>query len=84
MVLGLKQEFDSQYPKKYRDQLYALVDEFNKRFIKTNGSIDCTKLLGYDLSNPESAAAFRNTDIGKKLCRQFVYEAVKIVEGMKE
>ena len=82
MVLGLKQGFNPDNPKQNRDQVYALVQEFNKRFIKVNGSTNCTQLLGYDLSTPEGAAAVKEKGLSLKLCPKFVKDAVEIVEGM--
>src|SRR3990172_6740256 len=47
MVLGLRQSFNADNPKENRDKVYALVQEFNKRFINVNGSVNCSRLLGY-------------------------------------
>jgi C_GCAxxG_C_C family probable redox protein len=82
MVLGLKQEFDINNPKANRDKMYVMVQEFNKRFKKINGTINCTELLGYDLSTPEGAAAVKEKSLSTTICPKFVKDAVEIVEGM--
>ena len=82
MILGLKQGLDLDNPKKNRDKVYALVQEFNKRFIEVNGSINCTQLLGYNLSKPEKAKAAIEAGVTAKLCPKFVRDAAAIVEGM--
>lgn len=82
MVLGLKQTFNADYPKQNRDKVYELVQEFNKRFVKKNGSINCTELLGCDLSTPEGGTAAKDKGLSAKLCPKFVHNAVEIVEEM--
>jgi C_GCAxxG_C_C family probable redox protein len=83
MVLGLKQDFDPASPKKNRDKLYALEQEFNKRFKKIYGTINCTELLGHNLGTEEGVAAVKEKGLSAKLCPKFVATAVEIVEGMK-
>jgi hypothetical protein len=83
MVLGLKQSFNPDNPKQNRDKLYALVQEFNKRFIKANGSINCSKLLGYDLSTPEGEKIVKDQGLSARVCPRFVRDAVEIVEKME-
>jgi C_GCAxxG_C_C family probable redox protein len=83
MVLGLKQDFDPASPKKNRDKLYALEQEFNKRFKKIYGTVNCTELLGHNLGTEEGAAAVKEKGLSAKLCPKFVATAVEIVEEMK-
>jgi C_GCAxxG_C_C family probable redox protein len=82
MVLGLKEAFDINNPKAQRDAVYAKVQEFNKRFIKVNGSTNCTALIGYDMSTPQGMAAVKEKGLSAKLCPKFVADAVEIIEGM--
>ena len=84
MVLGLKQDFDPQSPKAQRDTLYAQVQEFNKRFKKVYGTINCSELLGHDLGTPQGAAAVKEKGLSAKLCPRFVATAVEIVEEMEQ
>jgi C_GCAxxG_C_C family probable redox protein len=82
MVLGLQQELDPENPKLHRDKVYTMVQEFNQRFLKLHGSINCTVLLGCDLSTPEGEAAAREKGLSASLCPRFVKDAVEIVEEM--
>ena len=82
MVLGLKQDFNPYNPKQNRDKVYALVQEFNRRFCQIHGSINCTQLLNCDLSTPAGLMAAKDRGLTAKLCPQFVKDAVEIVEGM--
>ena len=82
MVLGLKQSFDPNVPKANRDKLYAQIQEFNKRFKKLHGSINCTELLdGNNLGTSEGAATVKARELSKR-CPGFVADAVEIVESM--
>jgi C_GCAxxG_C_C family probable redox protein len=82
MVLGLKQPFDPNAPKAHRDELYAKVQEFNKRFKKVYSTVNCTELLGHDLGTPEGAAAVKEKGLSASLCPKLVAAAVEIIEAM--
>jgi C_GCAxxG_C_C family probable redox protein len=82
MVLGLRQSLDLANPKANRDEVYNLVQEFSRRFIQRHGSINCSQLLGYDLSTPAGAAAVKAKGLSASLCPTFVKSAVEILEEM--
>jgi C_GCAxxG_C_C family probable redox protein len=82
MVLGLANPVSKENPRQSMDKLSALRDEFNHRFTACHGSLQCTELIGYDLSIPEKAAeAFRN-DVFTNVCPGLVRDAVKILEDL--
>jgi C_GCAxxG_C_C family probable redox protein len=82
MVLGLKQGFELNAPKANRDNLYAQIQEFNKRFKKLHGTVNCTELLdGNNLGTPDGATAVKEKNLSKR-CPGFVADAVEIVESM--
>jgi C_GCAxxG_C_C family probable redox protein len=83
MVLGLRAAFDIQNPKAHRDEVYAKVQEFKTRFMAAHGSIECTQLIGYDMSTPQGMAIVKEQGLSAKLCPGFVGTAVKILEEMK-
>ncbi|HSW57943.1 MAG TPA: C-GCAxxG-C-C family protein [Dehalococcoidales bacterium] len=82
MVLGLRQDFDPNNPKKNRDRLYALEQEFLRRFRAEFGSVNCTELLGHDLSTAGGAAAVKEKGLTALLCLRLVAAAVDILEEM--
>jgi len=82
MVLGLQQPLDPENPKARREEVYAMIREFNRRFLKLHGSINCTELLGHDLSTPEGEVAVREKGLSVSLCPRFVKNAVEILEDM--
>jgi len=83
MVLGLIQDFNPDNPKQNRDKVGALIHEFNSRFVTLHGSTNCSKLLGYNLKNPEALAIVREKNLTVQLCPRFVYDSVEILEAMK-
>jgi C_GCAxxG_C_C family probable redox protein len=83
MVIGLKQaETKLENAQQVKERVYALVREFNRRFIEINGFTACKDLLGCDLSTPEGSAAAKEKSLFNTLCPKFVHDAVEIVEGM--
>jgi C_GCAxxG_C_C family probable redox protein len=82
MVLGLKQDLTPTNALEIKEKTYALIKDFNREFIKRNGSTNCTELLGCDLGKPEQLAAAREKGIFKTRCSKFVKDAVEILEGM--
>jgi len=84
MALGLKfgrtvaDDTDAK-EKNYR-LVHEFVEEFNKRFEKT----DCRDLLGFDPDSPEASQRFANEQELEKRCAGFVREAAEILEDIIE
>jgi C_GCAxxG_C_C family probable redox protein len=80
MAIGLKYgkyvEGDDAATEKTR----ALVRRFVEEFIRRNGSVNCTKLLGYDLSDPKAYAAAQASGIFIERCPPLVRDAADILE----
>jgi C_GCAxxG_C_C family probable redox protein len=82
MVLGLRPYHELNTPTERKEKVYSLVNEFNHRFMTLNKSLNCTDLLGCDLSKPEGLAAARSQKIFASACPKFVADAVNILEEM--
>ena len=82
MVIGLKHgkcvEGDDAATEKTR----ALVQRFIREFTEKNGSVNCTDLLGYDLSRPEEYAAAQESGIFLEKCPVLVRDAAEILEKL--
>ena len=80
MVIGLKygktQAGDEAATGKTRAVTRRFIDEFTAK----NGSVNCTDLLGYDLSDPEAYAAAQNSGIFTEKCPAMVRDAADILE----
>ena len=82
MVIGLKYgqaDADDTEPKK---KTCRLATEFAEIFKARNGSINCTELLGCDLSTPEGMLRAKEQDLFTTLCPTFVQDAAEIFEGL--
>ena len=83
MALGLAQEKTSpDKPRESADRTNALVKEFNEKFRALHGSLNCSGLIGYDLSKPEEASAAREKQVFSTICPALVRDSVKIVESL--
>ena len=80
MVLGLKfprlTANDTEAKEKNYRLVHEFVEEFNKRFEKT----DCRDLLGFEPGAPEASERFENEPELEKRCAGFVREASEIIE----
>jgi C_GCAxxG_C_C family probable redox protein len=82
LALGLAQKFTTVNPRENIDKTYALINEFNREFKTLHGSLNCTELTGYDLSQPEALNKAREKNVFTTKCPIFVSDSVKIVEKL--
>jgi C_GCAxxG_C_C family probable redox protein len=82
VVLGLRPYPDISSPVERKEKVYSLVQEFNRRFSALNKSLNCTDLLGYDMSKAEGLAAARSNKAISRVCPKLVADAVTILEEM--
>jgi C_GCAxxG_C_C family probable redox protein len=82
MALGLANPVSQENPRQNMDKVNALQAEFNRQFKKLHKNLDCTGLLGYDLSKPAEMVKAREAGVFTSMCPVFVRDAVEIVEGL--
>jgi len=84
MVIGLK--YGSSIPENCagKEKTYEIIREFINNYTALNGSVNCTELLGYDLSNPESYAEAQEKRVAAQKCPKLVEDAVLILEKIIE
>ena len=58
------------------------VAEFGKKFKARHGTINCTELLGCNISTLEGYEEAKKKDLFKQLCPKFVVTAVEILDEM--
>ena len=63
-----------------RDKTYALIEEFNRRFIELHGNLNCRELLGVDLKSSEGIAEAEKEGYFQSRCAKFVEDAEKILD----
>jgi C_GCAxxG_C_C family probable redox protein len=82
MVIGLK--FGRSKPEDLaaKQKTYAMTQEFAKRFIARNGSLNCTELLGCDLGTEEGYKAAQERGLFTTLCLKLVKDSAEILEEL--
>jgi C_GCAxxG_C_C family probable redox protein len=82
MALGLANPVSKDNPRQSMDKVNALIAEFNRKFKELHGALNCTELLGYDLSKQEEATKAREAGLFATKCPDFVRDAAQIVESL--
>lgn len=82
LVIGLKYGKAEEGDNAANDQTRTLVRQFIDEFTKKNGSINCTGLLGYDLSDQDEYEKARSENLFRTRCPQYVKDAALILERM--
>jgi C_GCAxxG_C_C family probable redox protein len=82
MVIGLKYGKTVQGDDIATEKTRALTREFLQEFEERHGSINCTELLGYDLSIPDEYVQARDSKLFFTKCPDLVGDAVTILEKM--
>lgn len=82
MALGLANPASKENPRQSVDKTYGLIAEFERRFKKLHGTVNCSELLGYDLTKPEKVAEAREKGVFTTKCPVFVADAVKLAEEL--
>jgi C_GCAxxG_C_C family probable redox protein len=80
MVIGLKYGKSEAADEAATLKTRALVRQFIHEFTEKNGSVNCTELLGYDLSDPQAYAAARDSGLFLSKCPALVRDAADILE----
>ena len=79
MVISLKHGNCLPGDKEALEKTFALIQEFDKRFIEKHGSTNCRELLGVDLRHGDKEFAGKQV---KALCSGFVKDAAEILESI--
>jgi C_GCAxxG_C_C family probable redox protein len=80
LVIGLKYGKTHTGDEGATEKTRALVREFIQEFTARNGSVNCTELLGYNLSNPEEYEKARRAGLFTTKCPGFVRDAAEILD----
>lgn len=84
MLIGLKHGKVQKDDNEARETSYRLDKEYAKRFKAINGSVNCTELLGYDISTEEGLISAREAGVFKTVCPKLVKDSAQIVEELLE
>ncbi len=84
MVLGLQYGSTLSDDDAARLYTYQRVHELIHRFTAIHGSIQCTDLLGYNLSDPKQLQTVMEKGLFSQLCPNLVRDAAQILAEMLE
>jgi C_GCAxxG_C_C family probable redox protein len=82
MALGLANPVSEENPRESMDKTNALAAEFNRQFTALHGSLNCTDLLGYNVTKPEESKKAREKGVFNTVCPPLVRDSVQIVEDL--
>jgi C_GCAxxG_C_C family probable redox protein len=82
MALGLRFGMDRPDQLQARDQTYALVQEFVRRFKDRHATITCNELVGCDISDPAARKAANESGVFDRICPGLVHDAAEIAEAL--
>lgn len=82
MVIGLAQRKEDIRDAPSREKVYALSKRFIAEFTARNGSVMCTELIGYDLSQEDQYREAKDAKVFATRCPKLVRDAAEILERM--
>ncbi len=80
LVIGLKYGKSVEGDEAATEKTRALVRQFISEFTAKNGSVNCTALLGYDMTTPEGYEAARVSSVFLTKCPDLVRDAADILK----
>jgi C_GCAxxG_C_C family probable redox protein len=80
MVIGLKYGKAEQGDDAATEKTRALTRQFIQEFTKKNGSVNCTELLGHNLSHQDEYEAAAGAKLFRTKCPALVRDAAIILE----
>lgn len=82
MVIGLRYGGIRADDVAAKEKTYAVVSEFLNEFKVYYGSVACTELLGYNLSDPQQFADAKTHKVAMERCPTFIRGAAELVETL--
>lgn len=82
MVLGMVNSGRYTDRKEIKDTTYAMIREFNNRFIALHGATDCRTLLGCDLNTQEGQNYMSEYKLSESICEKCVAHSVSILNEL--
>lgn len=80
MVIGLRYGKAEPGDDAATEKTRALTRKFIREFTRKNGSVNCSDLLGYNLSNQDEYEAAAGAKLFRTKCPEYVKDAADILE----
>jgi hypothetical protein len=81
-VIGLRYGSPRADDIEAKNKTFTAVAELLQKFKKLHDSVDCTDLLGYNLSDQQQLAEAMKNKVMPARCPGFIRDAVEILEAM--
>jgi C_GCAxxG_C_C family probable redox protein len=82
MLIGLKHGKTDADDNAAKEKTYCLVREFAEKFKELHGSLNCTDLIGCDLTTHEGIQDALNRNLFRTVCCKYVRDSAQIVEKL--
>jgi C_GCAxxG_C_C family probable redox protein len=80
MVIGLKYGRTRADDIEAKMKVVQMTNEFAKKFKACHGSLDCTDLIGVNISTPAGFEEAKKKDLFKQVCPKYVISAAEILD----
>ena len=80
MVIGMKYGRTALDDLASKEKTYEVTNAFIQEFLRRNHSLNCTDLIGHNLSDPKELAVAREKKLFHIKCAKFVNDAGEILE----
>jgi len=80
MVIGMKYGRTRLDDLAAKEKTYETANAFMQEFLRRNHSLNCTDLVGHNLSDPNALALAREKKLFHTKCAKFVQDAGEILE----
>jgi C_GCAxxG_C_C family probable redox protein len=82
MVIGLAYGMARSGDAAAKEKTYRAVNEFLKEFKRRNGEVNCTPLIGFNLSDPTQLEMAKERKVVMTKCPRFVKDAAEILDDI--
>jgi len=82
LTIGLKYGPENPENEDLKVRNYKIAQEFISAFKKRNGSVNCTELIRFDLSDESQLNLARQSGVFQTTCPKYVSDAVEILESI--
>jgi C_GCAxxG_C_C family probable redox protein len=82
MVLGLESAKGGGAQETVKERTYAVIRQFERRFVEKHGTTSCRELLDCDLNTEDGKAAYKRNALKDNVCVMCVRDSVQLLEEL--
>lgn len=80
MVIGLKNWNDGSNKEDSKAEVYKISNQFMDEIKKRNGTLDCERLLGINVSTAEGRGLVKEKNLNVKVCHKVISDVVETLD----